>query len=439
MGILNRKSNIVETSLAKVVSDANSVIELRTAQEKRADDVMADDVLLSALIGKTTVTKDMAINIPSVSACIGYIADTISMLPIKLYEENGGKVTEVKDDIRITLLNDDTKDTLDSVQFWRAIVTDYFFGGGYAYINKQYGNIQSINYVDNLNVSVLKNADPIFKDYDVFVNGKRYKPYDFIKILRNSQDGAQGKSILDEYPYLLSVNYNLLKLEDALARKGGAKDGFLESDQIIAQETIDAIQEAWSSLYSNSDKSTAIVLNEGIKFQPTSSTSVELQLNENKQSNTKAMCSIFHVPEAIANGTATAQDYTNGFKLACLPVIRAIECALNRDLLRESEKKTKYWAFDTKEATRGNLKERYESYAIAIQNNWLQPDEVRYMEDLEPLGLNFIKLGLDSVIFDVKTKQIFTPNTGQTQNMKDLSVDNKLENQEGDEMNESRT
>ena len=36
-----------------------------------------------------------------------------------------------------------------------------------------------------------------------------------------------------------------------------------------------------------------------------------------------------------------------------------------------------------------------------------------YLEDLEPLGLNFIKLGLQDVLFNPETKQIYTPNTNQ--------------------------
>ena len=47
----------------------------------------------------------------------------------------------------------------------------------------------------------------------------------------------------------------------------------------------------------------------------------------------------------------------------------------------------------------------------------MQIDEIRYMEDLEPLGLNFIKLGLQDVLFNPETKEVYTPNTGQTLSM----------------------
>ena len=123
-------------------------------------------------------------NIPSVQSCIKFASDTVSMLPIKLYKEVGEKVAEVKDDKRVRLLNDETGDTLDAVQFWKAMVADYYLGkGGYAYIKKGIGEVESIHYVDESQVSISKNTDPIFKDYGVMVNAKEYKPFDFIKLV----------------------------------------------------------------------------------------------------------------------------------------------------------------------------------------------------------------------------------------------------------------
>lgn len=62
------------------------------------------------------ITKEMALNIPTLAACVELIKNTISILPIKLYKEENGTVIEVKNDIRVNLLNDDPKDTLDAFQ-----------------------------------------------------------------------------------------------------------------------------------------------------------------------------------------------------------------------------------------------------------------------------------------------------------------------------------
>jgi HK97 family phage portal protein len=340
------------------------------------------------------------------------------MLPIKLYTAVDVKVTEIKDDNRLKLINNDTGDTLDAVQFWKALVADYFLGkGGYAYINKQGNKIISLHYVREEEVSIQKNTDPIFKDYDILVNAKIYKPYDFIKILRKTKDGCKGTSIIEEAPLILSVGYNTLKFEDNLVSKGGNKKGFLKSPKKLTQEVIDTLKAAWKRLYSNSEEN-VVVLNEGLEFQEASNSSVEMQLNENKETNSSEICKLFNVSESIIKGTASDKDYINGFKLAVMPVLRAIECALNKDFLLEKEKKSFYFAFDTKELTKGDIKTRYEAYKMGIDANFLQPDEIRYMEDLEPLGLDFIKLGLDSVLYYPKTKTVYTPNTDKTNNLK---------------------
>lgn len=392
-------------------------------KEERTEQVVepsTDDVLLKALLGNTTITKEQALNIPSVQSCINFIADTVSMLPIKLYKDNNGKAEEVKDDVRVDLLNDDTKDTLDAVQFWRAIITDYFLGkGGYAYINRNLNNVISLHYVDESYISIVKNTDPIFKDYKILVNGKGYWPYEFIKILRNTKDGAQGISLIEENNLILSVAYNSLIFEETLVKKGGNKKGFIKSPRKLTQEAIDKLKEAWRSLYSNNSDN-VVILNDGLEFQEASNTSVEMQLNENKETNSAEICKLFNIPENIIKGTATAKEYTNAFKMGVMPVLKAIECALNRELLLEKEKSSFYFAFDTKEMLKGDIKERFEAYKIAIESNFMQIDEVRYMEDLPALGINWIKLGLDSVLYNPVTGEIYTPNTDSIKKLGEL-------------------
>lgn len=390
--------------------------------EERADtiDPSIDAVLLSALLGTTIIDKSAALNIPTVNGCIEYIANTISMLPIKLYREQNGEVTEIKDDYRLRLLNDDTGDTLTAVQFWKAMLRDYFLDkGAYAYINKHLNRIESVHYVDSVSVSINKNTDPVFKSYDILVNGKAYYPFEFFKLLRKTKDGCRSTPITEESNMILSVAYSTLAFEEVLVKKGGNKKGFLTSENHLTDEVIAKVRAAWANLYSNNTDN-VVVLNKGMDFKESSNTSVEMQLDERKKTNAKEICKLFNIPSSIIEGTATEKDYIYGFIMACMPVIADIQCSLNRDLLLESEKDSYYFAVDTKEMTKGDIKTRYEAYKIGIEANFLQPDEVRYLEDIKPLGLDFIKMGLDSVLYYPKTKEIFTPNTGAAQKMSEL-------------------
>lgn len=397
--------------------------EIRADTEMMNSEVTtADEILLSALIGRTAVTREMALQIPTVRGCINKISNVISSIPIRLYKKGeNGQPEEVLDDHRTTLLNDDTGDTLTATQFWRAMLEDYFVGkGGYAYICREKGEYRSVHYVEDKNVSFLYNNDPIFKDYEVLINGKAYQPYNFLKILRNTKDGMRSLSISQENPLLIGLAYASLIYEDNLVRKGGNKRGFLQSERNLSTAQMDNLKEAYRRLYSNNSEN-VVVLNNGVKFQEASNTSVEMQLNENKTTNAQEICKLMGVPVGILIGEATDND-REIFIQTCVDIMVDIECSLDRDLLLEKEKGQYYWAFDTRELMRGNIKERYEAYRIGLEKNFLQIDEVRQKEDLPPLGFEWITLGLDSVLYNPKTGEMYTPNTNAVQQMQQLKM-----------------
>lgn len=396
----------------------------RRKKENRSgeDTVGFADALFTALIGGgSTVTKAQAMQIPTVAACITLIGDRIAALPIKLYRKETEKVIEILDDNRIRLLNGDTGDTLNATEMRKRWVRDYFLGGGaYTYIRRTNTNeITGIYYVDEGDVTVLADVDPIFKNYKISVNGRSYFNYEFIKILRNSKGLGIGTSIIAENPLALAVYYNTMKFENANIRKGGNKRGFLKAASKLSKPALEELKEAWKKLYSNSDdkEDNIVLLNDGVDFKESSSTSVELQLNENKQTNAAELCKLFCMPMSVLNGTADKAAISQFVQNCLMTVINTIEAALDHDFLTEKEKGNMYWAFDTTELTRGDFAERMNAYAVAYQNNFYQLDEIREREDLPPLGFNFIKLGLDAVLVDPETKEIYTPNTGKLEQM----------------------
>ena len=388
-------------------------------QEQENEIRQSEELVLKGFLNEDTISEREAMNIPSVSRCVNLIANTVSMIPIKLYKEeflNGKRKTVEIEDSRCDLFNLDTKDTLDGADFKRALVRDYLlFGSAYAYINKRRNTIKSLNYVSNENVCITGNFDPIFKDYNILVRGQSYKPFEFLKILRNTKTGAQGVGIIEENQEILKVAYLTLKFEQNLVSTGGSKKGFIKSEKKITKEAMDSLKRAWRDLYCNTENN-VIVLNDNLDFKEASNTSTEMQLNENKNSINNSILDVFGVP--------TEWNWETFIKTAVMPILTTIECALNRDLLLEKEKKSLYFAFDTKEITKGDIKTRFEAYKTALDANLMQIDECRYMEDLEPLGLNFIKLGLQDVLFNPQTKEVYTPNTNKVTNISDTGGEN---------------
>ena len=376
---------------------------------------------LDAFIYGTEMTKANALQVPSVTAAIDKLASTVAKLPVKLYKndsENG--IVEVTDDKRTFLLNVDTGDALTTVDFWKALIEDYYVGkGAYFYINKEQGQVKSIHYVDESRISVNPSQNAIFKDCDIYIDGVKYYPFDFVKIMRKTKDGCTSKPITEENSKILAVAYDSLKFESNIVKKGGNKKGFFKSAKRLDKDSISELKEAVINLYSNNDSERAIVLNDGMDFKETSATSVEMQLNENKLTNADEIFKIFGFPTSIVKGGATQQD-KDTFIEAVTSLLNAIEAALDKDFLLEKEKGSFYFAFDTKELTRGNIKERFEAYGVALDKHFMQTDEVRKLEDLEPIGFNFVKLGLGDVLYNPETKEVFVPNTNTNSKLEDL-------------------
>ena len=373
-------------------------------RENILDTSSIEDPLLKALIGYEAIDRASALEIPVVSSSVDLICNTFAMIPFKLYEEkivDGKKVTKEVDDERVRIINDDTTDKLDGFQFKKAICEDYLMSkGGYAFIKKIGNSYKGLFYVEDKNITIVKNQDPIFKSYNFIVNAKEYKDYEFIKLLRNTKDGASGVGLTSEISRALKTAYKRLLYDYDLAVTGGSRKGFIKSQKHLDQKSMDALKKAWEQFYSGT--ANTVILNDGMEFQEASNTSRENEINEKNITFRTEIKDIFHI----------GNSYDDFIKNAIMPIASAFATALNRDFLLEKEKKSFYFAPDTKELFKGSLKERYEAYQIAIKNGFKTRNEIRYLEDDDAIkGLDMINLGLGDVLLNAETGEIYTPNT----------------------------
>lgn len=399
----------------------------KNKKEERSDleqDEDKNEKELSSVSGQIIeiIARREALNIPTLAGCVELISSLVASIPIKLYNEDNGKVTEIKDDIRLKLLNEETGDTLTSFEMKKAIVMDYLLmGNGYIYINKERGKFKSLHYIKESDLSINKNVDPIFKNYDVLVNGYVYKPWNFIKLLRHTDDGCTGYGIIEENIILIYAIYNSLKYETLLSKTGGNKKGFIESEGKLTLDAMLNLKEQWRNMYSNNTEN-CIVLNKGLQFKESQATPTELQLNENKVTNGSEICKILNIPPSIISGDGKANegDFDKMFKMAILPILNSLMSSINRDLLLNNEKESFYFGYDANELLKGDIEKRFKAYEIAIKNKIMGVNDIRYKEDLEPIELfeDTILLGLSDVLYNTKTGKVYTPNTDKTSDMK---------------------
>ena len=388
------------------------------------------DLTLRNGFSEVAITKKEALNIPAVAASVDFIAGTLASIPIKLYRKNlqNGNKEEVTDDYRLGLLNSETGDLLDAYQMKKSMVSDYLLDGrGYVYIKWLSNNtIASLHYIDDRQVSVLKNEDPIFKKADFIVTGRVLEESSMLRICKDTTDGVTGVGVIDKHSTLLKSMYNSLKYESkSLAT--GTKKGFLKSSSRLQEPQVKELKEAYRQLFRD-DTSDTMILNGGISFEGVSATAAELQQNENKVTNTSDVYSIFGINDDLFTVSSSSKDtYINSIKTAVFPVIAALEAAFNRFLLLDNEKNSMFFAFDTKAIMKGDILNRYKAYEIATKEGFMTVDEVRKEENYAPIGLDKIKLSLGTVFYDPETAEIFNINTNSI-----ISTEGGVKDESGD-------
>ena len=373
---------------------------------------IVDDVLLQALLNGETITREKVLTLPAVNGAVDFISNCVASMPVKLYKTKDGKVEEIYDD-RTKLLNGDTGDTLDAFQMKKAMVSDFLLGkGGYCYIRRNRNDVTGLFYVEDRFITIMKVYEPIYKQYSIFVGGYdakgdekeygTYRPWQFIKLLRNTKDGASGVGLTVEVSKALETAYQTLLYQLGMVSTGGNKRGFLKASHKLGNDEITALKRAWKNLYSNNSEN-VVVLNNGVEFQEASNSAVETQMNESIKTLQDEINSLFHI---------YPDDFERTFKEAIYPIIKAFETALNRDLLLEKEKKNHFFEFDVKEIIRVSVKERYEAYKLAKETGFMTLNEIRREENMEYIeGLDVVNVGLGAVLYDVNKHVYYTPNT----------------------------
>lgn len=396
--------------------------EKTPAQESRdvsvvstaVDESTVSDVLLSALLSGETISREKAMNIPAVASAVDMISSAVASMPVRLFKYKDDKVEEVTKDERVAMLNGDTHDTLDGFQMKKACVLDFLLdGNGYIYIKRDGNDVSGLYYVEDNFIAISILEEPIYKTYKIGCGGGMYEPFEFIKLLRNTRDGARGFGITEDVSKALETAYRTMLYQLKMAKTNGNKRGFLKSERKLGQEEINLLKKAWNNLYSTDSEENVVVLNNGLDFKEASSTSVEMQLNETMKNLQDQLKDLFHISE----------DFDLTFKLAIYPVVKAFETALNRDLLLEKEKGKYFFELDVKEIIRANVKERYESYKLAKECGFMTINEMRRMENMNHIdGLDIVDLGLGSVLYNVETHEYYTPNTDSIKTEEDDAI-----------------
>ena len=150
---------------------------------------------------------------------------------------------------------------------------------------------------------------------------------------------------------------------------------------------------SWNAAYGGtSNASRVAVLEEGMTFAPLSMPNNEAQFLETRRFQVEEICRIYRVPPHMV-GDLSRATFSNiehssiDFAVHTIrPWLVRIEQAMNRALFPEREKGRFYVQFNLDGLMRGDYKSRMEGYAIARQNGWMSANDIRELENQNPIS-----------------------------------------------------
>ena len=153
------------------------------------------------------------------------------------------------------------------------------------------------------------------------------------------------------------------------------------------------LRESWNAAYGGSGNSGKVaVLEEAMTFTPISMPNNEAQFLETRKFQVAEICRIYRVPPHLV-GDLEHATFSNiehqGISFAVhtiRPWLVRIEQAVNRALFSDAEKGRFFVQFNIDGLMRGDYKSRMEGYAIARQNGWMSANDIRELENLNPLA-----------------------------------------------------
>ncbi|MFT8349475.1 phage portal protein [Clostridium saccharoperbutylacetonicum] len=361
-------------------------------------------------LSEVDVNRNSILSLSAVASAIELISSTISTLDFKLYKKiNKTKIEEIEDDNRLYLLNVEPNYLMNSTQMKKAMVQDIILdGNAYVNIEKTRNEIKTLNYLENRNLNIVLDTEPIHKDAKISIQGANYEVYDFIIATLNTVDGVQGKGILKNNRDLLALSLLIQTYLNKNFKSGGGVKGIWKSDKKLGDTEFEQFKlDAKDVQETNAN----IVLNSNVNYTPLSNTNRDMQIIEIKQFIAAELRTLFNIPEKLDN-----DGFKSFIKIVLNPIINSIESAVNKALLLEDEKKANwFFKLDVNELTRADIDTRYLAYKTSLDAGIESVNEIRMKENLEPVdGLDIHKMTIGQALYNADDGSWFVPNTGVT-------------------------
>jgi HK97 family phage portal protein len=340
------------------------------------------------------ITTTKAMQMATVFSCVRVLSESVGMLPCKLYRQHEQDKREARTHRLYRLLNVAPNDYMTAQEFWELLVASLCLRGNfYAYKVRALGQVQELLPLDPAAVTVTLD-DAYQPEYHVtWRNGQTATlgQDDIWHVRLFTLDGIHGLSPITYAREAIAMGLATEEHGSRLFQNGAVTSGVLATDQQLSDAAFSRLKKQFEENHqglANAHK--PMILEMGLKWQSIAISAEDSQFLETRKYQRDEICGIFRVPpHLIANlEKATFSNIEHQsisfVNYSLVPYLTRIEQRIRMGLLSQADQSTYYARFNTGALLRGDLKSRYDAYAVGINWGFLSPNDVRVLEDMNP-------------------------------------------------------
>lgn len=268
-------------------------------------------------------------------------------------------------------------------------------GNGYAYIDRDgAGNPMELIPLDPTATYPIRENGRLWYVTQVGQKLRKLDPSNVLHIKGLGYDGLVGYSIIHMARESIGLGVALRDFGSRFFRANARPGVVLEHPAKISNEAAKRIRDSWNDMHAGIDNAhKTAILEEGMKLAVMSINARDSQLLESRQFEIREIANWFGVPpHKLGDTTRTAfasleQENQSYLDDALDPWLVVWEEECREKLLTEREKESDSHVveFLRQALVRANLKDRGAFYNTALQGGWMNRDEIRARESMNPL------------------------------------------------------
>lgn len=337
---------------------------------------------------RTAVTADSALGLATVWACVQLIINSVSIIPLHLYRKTASGRERLSGHPLLRLLACPTDYWNRSDLLAWPMTGALLRGNGYVRIHRDRNYTPvGFSHIDPQDIYPFldKNSGRLFYNHA----GTIRDPYEVIHIKGLGTDPIKGKSPIAVHRENLALSLEAQGYGESFFSRGGNVESVFEYPSTLNKE-------AYERLKADIRRQTAgmanahqpLLLEGGMKYSRINIPLEDAQFIQTRKFQRSEIAAIFGVPPHMI-GDLDKATYNNtelmGIEYVTytlMPWLVKIQQELDRKLLREDEKGSLYFSFNTNGLMRGDAKSRSVFYKNMSMIGAMNANEIRELEDM---------------------------------------------------------